>query len=131
MVVLLESLMMGSMLVPPHVNRASGRRTVDGMARDKDHAQRITTAGPAHTDEVDHRQRRYLISMSIRTVCFVLAAVTAPHWSMWLFLVASLVLPYVAVVAANVGTNTDPDPLPEVGSDRWELPPSPMEGPTQ
>ena len=85
--------------------------------RKEKQAHRITTASASQTEEIDATQKRYLISMGIRTVCFILAAVTAPHWEMWLFLVASLVLPYVAVVAANVGTNTDPDPLPPVDPD--------------
>lgn len=46
--------------------------------------------------------RRYLISMSVRTVCFVLAvAVNGPM--RWVFALAAVVLPYVAVVAANAG----------------------------
>ena len=41
--------------------------------------------------------------MSIRTVCFVLTVVSIGHWFMWLFLAGALVLPYIAVVMANVG----------------------------
>jgi hypothetical protein len=84
-----------------------------GRKRGQD-AHRITSATPSRSEDVDSRAKRYLISMAIRTICFIAAAVVAPHWSMWAFLLASLVLPYVAVVAANVGTNTDPDPLPPV-----------------
>lgn len=46
--------------------------------------------------------------MSIRTVCFVLAVVFMGHWYMWAFLIASFVLPYVAVVMANGGASPDP-----------------------
>ena len=49
--------------------------------------------------------RRYLLSMGIRTVCFVLAVVTLGvlHWAVigWIFVIGAVVLPYVAVVVAN------------------------------
>jgi uncharacterized membrane protein YdbT with pleckstrin-like domain len=57
--------------------------------------------------EQDQRQRirRYLVTMSIRTVCFVLAAWTSatgrPWWVWGTFAVLAVVLPYVAVVMAN------------------------------
>lgn len=47
--------------------------------------------------------RNYLLSMGIRTVCF-LAAVLTWHWAMWLSIVlfvGAAVLPYIAVVMAN------------------------------
>jgi hypothetical protein len=47
--------------------------------------------------------------MGIRTVCFVLSVVSIGHWFMWVFLVAALVLPYVAVVMANTGAGPDPE----------------------
>jgi hypothetical protein len=82
------------------------------MARKDPDAVRITSAAQAHSHDLRHRQRRYVISMSVRTVCFLLAVVSFsldwPVWSMWTFLVASFVLPYVAVVMANAGASTDP-----------------------
>jgi hypothetical protein len=78
------------------------------MARRESHPVRITTAAAGHSDDLGHRQRRYMLSMGIRTVCFVLAVVSIPHWWLWLFLVASLVLPYVAVVMANAGASDAP-----------------------
>ncbi|HEY9351314.1 MAG TPA: DUF3099 domain-containing protein [Acidothermales bacterium] len=62
----------------------------------------ITGAPRALTDDVRDRQRRYLISMGIRTVCFVLAIVV-DGWLRWAFLVGALILPYIAVVIANAG----------------------------
>ncbi len=44
--------------------------------------------------------RRYLVAMSLRGVCFVLAIVTS-GWLRWTFVVGAVVLPYVAVVLAN------------------------------
>jgi hypothetical protein len=48
------------------------------------------------------------MSMTIRTVCFLLAVVTMGTWLMWVFLTASVFLPYIAVVAANAGVSPDP-----------------------
>lgn len=49
--------------------------------------------------------RRYLLSMGIRTLCFVLAviAIALLHWTVvgWLFVIAAVILPYFAVVVAN------------------------------
>lgn len=49
---------------------------------------------------------RYTIAMSIRIVCFVLAAVVGVVWETWWALAlaaAAIILPYVAVVDANAG----------------------------
>jgi hypothetical protein len=78
------------------------------MARKEPEPVRITTATRGHSDDVGARQRRYVISMTIRTVCFLLAVVSMGHWFMWAFLAASLVLPYFAVVVANGGASPDP-----------------------
>ena len=43
---------------------------------------------------------RYLFSMSLRTLCFVLAVVT-PSPLRWFFVAGAVFLPYVAVVLAN------------------------------
>lgn len=48
------------------------------------------------------RNRRYLISMGIRSVCFV-ACIIASGWLRWTFFVGALILPWVAVVVANAG----------------------------
>ena len=56
-------------------------------------------------DDQGERIRRYLVSMGIRTLCFVLAviALAGLHWTLvgWTFVVAAVILPYVAVVMAN------------------------------
>jgi hypothetical protein len=46
--------------------------------------------------------------MGIRTLCFLLAVVFMGTWLMWVFITASFVLPYVAVVLANAGSSPDP-----------------------
>lgn len=78
------------------------------MGRKEPDPIRITTATRSHSDELAGRQRRYVISMTIRTACFLLAVVSMGHWFMWVFLIASFVLPYVAVVIANAGASPDP-----------------------
>lgn len=56
-------------------------------------------------DDQDERIRRYLISMGIRTICFILAVVALAglHWTLigWTLVVAAVILPYIAVVMAN------------------------------
>lgn len=72
---------------------------------------RITGVRRSLTEDIQSRQVRYLISMGIRTICFVLAIVTR-GWLQAIFFVGALVLPYVAVVIANAGRESvDPTPL--------------------
>ncbi|NUS51960.1 MAG: DUF3099 domain-containing protein [Nocardioidaceae bacterium] len=84
------------------------------MARKEPEPVRITTASRSHSDDISTRQRRYLISMGIRTACFIAAVLSIGHWYLWVFLVASFVLPYVAVVMANAGSSPDPDGGPDL-----------------
>lgn len=77
------------------------------MAREPE-AVRITTATRSRGEDIAARQKRYLISMGIRTVCFVLAVVFIGHWVMWVFLTASFFLPTIAVVVANSAAPRDP-----------------------
>ena len=62
--------------------------------------QSITDAPRPHSDDLDARIHRYLISMGIRTICVVLAVVV-DGWMRWVFVVGAIGLPYVAVVMAN------------------------------
>ncbi|MCP3821259.1 DUF3099 domain-containing protein [Streptomyces sp. A3M-1-3] len=71
---------------------------------------RITGARQGLVDDVRGRQRRYVISMSVRTVSVVLAAVlwnVERHVAV-VALVIGLVLPYIAVVIANAGRENAP-----------------------
>ena len=66
----------------------------------------VTTAGRSPREEQRERERRYLITMGIRVVCIILAIVLFGVGLRWIaaFAVAgSLILPWVAVVAANAG----------------------------
>jgi hypothetical protein len=74
---------------------------------------RITSAQTGLTIEQAGRTRRYLISMAIRTVCF-LGAVVTDGWLRWLLVLGAVVLPYLAVVVANAGRERTKDTLPTV-----------------
>ena len=63
---------------------------------------RVTTAGTALSADQRSRTRKYLISMAIRTACF-LGAVFSPSPWRWILLGGALLLPYIAVVMANAG----------------------------
>ncbi|MBM3656044.1 MAG: DUF3099 domain-containing protein [Actinobacteria bacterium] len=67
--------------------------------------QIITQAGAALSDDLPSRQKRYFISMMIRTVCFLLA-VFSPSPFRWFFLVGAVTLPYISVIMANGGRET-------------------------
>ena len=66
----------------------------------------ITGAQRGLSQEQTGRTRRYLISMGIRTGC-VIAAILVPGWPKWLFLAGGVILPYLAVVIANGGRESD------------------------
>ena len=71
------------------------------MARHRtDEVVSITTAPQNASAEVDARQRRYAIAMTIRTLCFVFAVVFSGALR-WVLVVAAVLLPYFAVVMAN------------------------------
>ena len=67
----------------------------------------ISGARTSLDDDLGLRMKRYLISMSVRTVCFVLAVVFDGPLR-WVFVGFAIVLPYVAVVLANVGRSAAP-----------------------
>ena len=94
--------------------------------RDRHHpaeAVRITSAPRSRADDIAARQKRYIYSMGLRTVCFVGAVIVGGGWLMWAFLVGAIFLPYVAVVMANAGPGRDTDPaLRQVGG--VDMPPT-------
>ncbi|KRC50281.1 MULTISPECIES: DUF3099 domain-containing protein [unclassified Nocardioides] len=89
--------------------------------RSEPEAIRITTAGSDPQADIARRQKKYAIAMTIRTLCFIGAAITgAAGWNwVWPFLIlASLFLPYVAVVLANANDSRSLDlPLTGGGGD--------------
>lgn len=95
---------------------------------------RITAVAESRAADIAGRQKRYVLSMSVRTVCFVGAIVASLAGIGWLWpilIAAALVLPYVAVVMANA-RNTRGDGFelaehgPGSGPQRPELGPSPV-----
>ena len=71
---------------------------------------RITGARQGLEDDVRGRQRRYVISMSVRTVSVILAATlwnVERHVALVALVVGAL-LPYIAVVIANAGRENVP-----------------------
>lgn len=71
---------------------------------------RITGARQGLADDVRSRQRRYVISMSVRTVSVILAAVlwNVERYVAIVALALGVLLPYVAVVIANAGRENTP-----------------------
>lgn len=63
---------------------------------------RITDAQQGLTTDQAGRARKYMISMAIRTICFV-GAVVATGWLRWALIAGAVLLPYAAVVIANAG----------------------------
>ena len=81
---------------------ASFLRSAGFRRSDKPPVHQITGARRGVRDDVNSRTRRYLASMGVRTVCFLLAVVT-DGWLRWVMIGAAVVLPYVSVVFANAG----------------------------
>ena len=65
----------------------------------------ITSAQNALTRDQVGRQKRYFISMMIRTGCFILTVLLPNPWR-WVALAGAVTLPYFAVVIANAGRET-------------------------
>jgi Protein of unknown function (DUF3099) len=66
----------------------------------------VTEARPGLSADISYRERRYLIMMGIRTVCFVTALLLFVNHLGWLTaipLVGALIIPYFAVIFANSG----------------------------
>lgn len=74
----------------------------------------ITDAPTSQTDDIGIRYRKYVVSMLVRTACFLLF-VFIHHWTRWLFVAGAVFLPYVAVVLANAGRESK-GPPPEAFS---------------
>ncbi len=82
------------------------------MARTSD-ATLITNAGRSQSLELAERQKRYLITMGIRTGCFI-AFLVVPGWWKLVALGVAALLPAFAVLFAN---NTDHRPPAGPGKD--------------
>ncbi|MCX4980068.1 DUF3099 domain-containing protein [Streptomyces sp. NBC_00572] len=78
--------------------------------RDGSEVFRITGARQGLADDVRGRQRRYIISMTVRTLSVIAAAVlwnVERHVAI-VALALGILLPYIAVVIANAGRESAP-----------------------
>ncbi len=85
----------------------------------------ITSAPASLADDQRRRQRRYLVQMGVRVVCFIAAIFVWRHVPLAVgitLVAAAAVLPYIAVLGANAGRERqeyDADPVTR------DLPPAP------
>jgi len=66
----------------------------------------VTQAQRSRSDDINYRQRRYLLMMAIRAVLFVIAVLMFVNHLGWLVVipaVGAIFIPYFAVVLANGG----------------------------
>ena len=69
-------------------------------------AHLVTEAQRPRSEDIAYRERRYLIMMGFRVLCFVVAMVLFTQGAGWLAAipaVGAIVIPYFAVVFANGG----------------------------
>lgn len=96
----------------PPVVRGEVLKAVTFRPMNDETVHRVTSARKSLSEDQKARTKRYLISMTIRTVCFIAAVVAhimaAPAWITWSFVVGAVVLPYIAVVMVNAGRENDP-----------------------
>lgn len=90
--------------------------------RPGDQPVRITTATSSAQEDISARQRRYVFSMAVRTLCFLGAVAVGPGWLRWVLVAGAILLPYVAVVMANAASSRgDGFSVAGVPPDRPEL----------
>lgn len=92
-------------------------RSVANMAKEQIHA--ITSAPTSLSADQSGRAKRYLLSMTLRTVCFLAAVATPSPWR-WIFLLGAVTLPYFAVILANAGRENTSKPT--IANPSRELP---------
>ncbi|HEY3534507.1 MAG TPA: DUF3099 domain-containing protein [Pedococcus sp.] len=95
----------------PHLHRTRHHEVV----------QSVTSAPESLAQDQAHRIHRYLLTMGIRTACFIGAVIAgmlgAPAWVWGSMAVLALVLPYIAVVMANAVAARPEEALPPVRPD--------------
>lgn len=80
----------------------------------------ITSAFDPLSEEQRGRQRRYFISMMLRTACFI-ASIFLPNPYRWISMGGAVLLPYVAVVLANAGRENSSGPNSLIGEQRLQI----------
>jgi hypothetical protein len=77
----------------------------------RDQAYIVTEARQSRSAEISQRERRYLVMMGIRVVCFILTVVLFLAHAGWLTVIpaiGAIALPYFAVVVANTRRQSGP-----------------------
>ncbi|MFT4230797.1 MAG: DUF3099 domain-containing protein [Microbacterium sp.] len=86
-----------------------------------------TSLPPSPRDDESSRLRKYMLTMGIRIACLLLMVFVHPYgWYTWVFGAGAIVLPYIAVVIANVGKDAHE---PHAESPELALPPAPSPPP--
>lgn len=100
----------------------------DDMSQQPEAPVSITSARPGRSADIRRRETRYLLSMAVRTICFVLAIiVTGPL--RWVLVGGAFFLPYFAVVVANAADGRRGDsPQAIADSGLPKLAPGPVGG---
>ena len=81
------------------VNRSASLSTAKGHAAHEPTVL-ITDARESKSVEINRRQRQYMVTMGLRTACFLGLVLTQNNFR-WLFLVGAVVLPWIAVLFVN------------------------------
>lgn len=64
----------------------------------------VTSAGLSHTEDIALRQRRYILTQSVRIVCVILATtLPVPVIYKGILMFGAIALPWFGVVMANAG----------------------------
>jgi hypothetical protein len=74
----------------------------------------ITTAAQSRREELRRRELRYVLTMSVRVVAFILAVTLFHGVLRWIAVFLALVLPWLAVVIANApfrAISSTPNPV--------------------
>ena len=101
----------------------TGRRTVVRVTprgQDERKVYRITGAPRSHTEDINRRINRYLVSMTVRTVCVVLIFVLDGP-GRWVAAAGAIFLPWVAVMMANASDRRVSVALPPMALDHKAL----------
>ncbi len=83
----------------------------------------VTRARRPMSEDIAYRQRRYLLMMGVRAVCFLGAVIMFVNHLGWLAIfpvVLAIFIPYFAVVFANGGR--EPDNIRGFVEHRWQVP---------
>ncbi|MQA98234.1 MAG: DUF3099 domain-containing protein [Streptosporangiales bacterium] len=80
------------------------------MPRLRKRSEVVHTVTDAHrpmSEDIGYRERRYMITMAIRTACLILAFFVHGPWR-FVALAGAIFLPYFAVIFANGGREPEP-----------------------